>query len=88
MPHPAIEEPVAINPLALLFSGRILLILLEKQIGNPNIRPSPEDIRKAVQKATPEERTAVLNRARTLAAYAKAAVEALENPETKEKAIA
>ena len=84
----AIENYVEINPLALLFSGKTLLLLLEKQIGDPHIIPDPQDIRKALQNATLEERKTVWNRARTLAAYAKAAVEASEQHGTEEKAIA
>jgi hypothetical protein len=50
--------------------------------------PSVGEIGKALEKATAEERTAALNRARTLAAYAKNVEEAAQKYATGEKAVA
>ena len=80
-----IEELVAIDPLALFFRGRVLQILLEMK--HPHV-PSVGDIGKALENATAEERTAALNRARTLAAYAKNVEEAAQKYATGEKAVA
>jgi hypothetical protein len=70
-----VEEFVAIDPLALFFHGKVLQILLEMK--HPHV-PSVADIGKALERATAEERTAALNRARTLGAYAKNVEEAAQ----------
>lgn len=80
-----VEEFVAIDPLALFFRGRVLQILLEMK--HPHV-PSVADIGKALEKATAEERTAALNRARTLGAYAQNVEEAAQKYGAGEKAVA
>jgi hypothetical protein len=80
-----IEEFVAVDPLALFFRGRVLQILLEMK--HPHV-PSVAEIGKALENATAEERTAALNRARTLGAYAKNVEEAAQKYGKGEKAVA
>jgi hypothetical protein len=75
MADPRLEQYVTIDPLALIFRGKILAILQEKL--HPHV-PSLAEIQKALQAATSEERAQILNRATTLAAYANAVKEAVE----------
>ena len=69
-----IEDYVAIDPLALIFSGRAYQILIEKL--HPHV-PKVADIQEALRSVSPEERGFALAKARTLKAYASAVEEAL-----------
>ena len=65
---------VAIDPMALILSGRAYLIWVEKH--HPHV-PKVADIQEALRGITPEERKGILDRTRNLADYAKAVEEAI-----------
>jgi hypothetical protein len=62
-----IPTPVAIDPMALILSGRAYLVYVEKHW--PHV---PKNLREILQDMTTKERNAVLNRARALIMQGKA----------------
>ncbi len=64
----------AIDPMALILSGKAYLIWVEKHF--PHV-PKVSEIQEALQAMTPEDQKAALSRAKTLAAYGKAVEEAI-----------
>jgi hypothetical protein len=65
---------VAIDPMALILSGRAYLIWVEKR--HPHV-PKVSEIQEALRGITSEERKDILNRTKNLAEYAKAVDEAI-----------
>ena len=74
---------VAIDPMALILSGRAYLIWLE--LHHPHV-PKVADIQAVLRTMTPEERNAAVIRAGTLAGYGKAFEEAIATIEGSEQA--
>jgi hypothetical protein len=72
--RPAHPPFLAIDPMALILSGRAYRIWLE--LHHPHV-PKVADIQAILQTMTPEERNAALSRARTVAQYGKAVEEAI-----------
>jgi hypothetical protein len=66
---------VAIDPMALILSGKAYLIWVEKH--HPHV-PKVAEIQEALRGITPEEQKDILNRTRTLADYAAAVEEAVK----------
>lgn len=64
----------AIDPMALILSGKAYLIWVE--IHHPHV-PKVSELQEAVRAMTPEEQKAALSRAKTMAAYGKVVEEAI-----------
>jgi len=69
-----LDDYKAIDPLALIFSGRAYLILIEKL--HPHV-PKVAEIQEAARSLSPEEKSFALARARALTAYGRAVEEAI-----------
>jgi hypothetical protein len=65
---------VAIDPMALILSGKAYLIWVEQH--HPHV-PKVSEIQEALRGITADERKGILNRTRNLADYAKAVEEAI-----------
>jgi hypothetical protein len=65
---------VAIDPMALILSGRAYLIWVEKH--HPHV-PKVSEVQEALRGVTPEDRKEILTRAKNMAEYAKAVDEAI-----------
>ena len=65
----------AIDPMAMFLHGQMLELYW--LIKHPHVPPEVDDVKKALRSATPEERKAILERARMIAEYAKVVEEAV-----------
>lgn len=73
------NQYVAIDPMALVLSGKAYLIWIEKK--HPHV-PKVAEIREALRSLSAEDRAATLKQAQTMAAYAKAVEEAVGSKTT------